>query len=383
MSFGTSLTTSNARLLSLATLLALATLHTLTTGASAGIIDTQPGMTNVALGAAVAVENGILWPGGGEDPLKLTNGALNDQIHSETGAQIQANFGYLVDLGSTPAFESIDVISRGDGCCPERLSNFQVTVLEDDGGSAGGELWNSGALFVGSNPGSGARVSLAEGDGAGSFTGGRFVRVTSLRAPSFDYDLQIADLQVIAVDPNVQVPINYALGQPVATSGNVWGPGQAAALLTDGNRGTITHPYGPGGNPNEPTPVGFYYEVDMESLIELDHIDIYNRADGCCTERLSRFRVEVLDDSQTVVWTGDLRTDGSNSGVGGVDTVTADQGTGVFTGRYIRVLNNGGGDYSPQMGELEAYGHLVPEPATAVMLTLGLFGLVGCRRRRR
>ena len=141
-------------------------LVSLATSASAGVIDTQITTVNHALGTPVTVENGDLYNPGAYPPAFLTNGALTDQIHGDVAGNLSAGFGYLVDLGATPAFDSIDVISRSGTCCPERLSNFQVTLHEDDGGSAGGELWNSGALFVGSNPGNSARVSLAEGDGA-------------------------------------------------------------------------------------------------------------------------------------------------------------------------------------------------------------------------
>ena len=64
--------------------------------------------------------------------------------------------------------------------------------------------------------------------------------------------------------------------------------------------------------------------------------------DGCCPERLSNFTVSILadDDGQpgAVLWSADIRTDGSNSGVGGRDVVRGDlDPDGILAGRWIRV----------------------------------------------
>ncbi len=151
---------------------------------------------------------------------------------------------------------------------------------------------------------------------------------------------------------------NLALGKPAVSSGPNWGTFQPAAI-TDGDATTFTHPADAAGT------LGFYYEVDLGRSYRLDRIVLRNRGDGCCTERLSDYRVEVYADSGgdtgALNWSADVRTDGSNSGVNGVDTIKADAApAGTFAGRFVRVVNGSGAAYNPQVAELEVYGGAAP-----------------------
>lgn len=167
--------------------------------------------------------------------------------------------------------------------------------------------------------------------------------------------------------------INLALGATVTASAATW-LGNPASFLTDGNINWFSHP------DNPPAQIGFSYTVDLNQSAALTSIELVNRTD-CCPERLSNYRVEVLSDVMTTLWSGDIRTDNSNSGASGTDTITAANGTGTFTGRYIRVTNLSGDAYNPQIAELRAFGTFVPEPAT---VTFGLLaGLAALARRRR
>jgi F5/8 type C domain len=168
--------------------------------------------------------------------------------------------------------------------------------------------------------------------------------------------------------------INLALGAAVTASAATW-PGNPASFLTDGNINWFSHPENP------PAQNGFAYTVDLNQSAALTSIELVNRTDGCCPERLSNYRVEVLSDAMTTLWSGNIRSDNSNSGTGGTDVVTAANGAGAFTGRYIRVTNLSGDAYNPQIAELRAFGAFVPEPGTT---TLGLLsGLMVLTRRRR
>lgn len=192
-------------------------------------------------------------------------------------------------------------------------------------------------------------------------------------------EFTVDDAVAIPTVPYVR-PANIALGKPVSVDFATW-PGQPSTIITDGNFNNVVHPSGPGGNPNVPTPLGTFFEIDLDSTFILDSIRITGRADGCCPERLTRYRVQVLDAARDPVWTGDFRMDGSNPGVGGADTITAAMGSGVFAGQYIRIINNGGGNYSPQIAEVEAFG--VPEPATCWLMGLGLAATAWTIRERR
>ena len=91
--------------------------------------------------------------------------------------------------------------------------------------------------------------------------------------------------------------------------------------------------------------------------------------------------MEVLDSGTIPVWSADIRTDGSNSGMGGVDTITAANGTGTFAGQFIRVTNLSGSQYNPQIAELRAFGAPVPEPTVTITGLLTAAGLLLRRRR--
>ncbi len=155
-----------------------------------------------------------------------------------------------------------------------------------------------------------------------------------------------------------ELPPNLAFGQPVISSGPNWGSFKPGSL-TDGDPNTFTHPEAASGTR------GFYYQVDLGRFFRLDRIVLRNRADGCCPERLSNFRVELYADSGgepgALNWGADLRTDSSNSGTAGIDTITAaSDPAGAFAGRFIRIVNISDAPYNPQLAEIEAYGGLAP-----------------------
>lgn len=152
---------------------------------------------------------------------------------------------------------------------------------------------------------------------------------------------------------------NLAFKQPVTASAALW-PNFPTSFLTDGDNSTFTHPA------TGVATLGFEFEVDLGREVQFDRIVLRNRGDGCCPERLSRYRVELYADnggeSGALNWSGLIRGDGSNSGVGGVDVVRATAGSGpLFGGRFIRIVNTGGASHSPQIAEIEAYGAAGPE----------------------
>lgn len=81
------------------------------------------------------------------------------------------------------------------------------------------------------------------------------------------------------------------------------------------------------------------------------------------------------------MWSGDIRTDNSNSGISGIDTITAANGIGTFTGQYVRVTNLSNQQYNPQIAELRAFGAPIPEPTVTMSSLLAAAGLLLRRRR--
>lgn len=169
--------------------------------------------------------------------------------------------------------------------------------------------------------------------------------------------------------------INRALAAPVTANGATW-PGFPASYITDGTVGTLVHP-------DTGSQTNFSYTVDLQQDLNLSSLEVVNRADGCCPERLWNYRVQVLDALQSPVWSGDIRTTGTNannSGVAGIDTITAAMGAGTFTGRYVRITNLSNEPYNPQISEFRAFGAPIPEPSVGVF-ACGAF-LLALRRRR-
>ena len=178
---------------------------------------------------------------------------------------------------------------------------------------------------------------------------------------SYRQALWIAALLLSSIGLAGQVPLqpNLALGKPVVASGPTWN-GLDATGVTDGNPATFSHPLA------EQDTLDFYFEIDLGASYFLERILIRNRSDGCCPERLTNYRVEIFSDEQgeagALTWSTTVRSDGSNSGISGIDTVTAGTNAqGIFAGRFIRIVNNGGAAYSPQVAEVEAYGGAIPE----------------------
>ena len=161
-----------------------------------------------------------------------------------------------------------------------------------------------------------------------------------------------------AVGQNSPQP-DLALGKPVASSGPTWG-NLVPAALTDGDPNTLSHPLAASGT------LDYYFEVDLGGFYQLDRILLRNRADGCCPERLTNYRVEIYadngGDAGVLNWDATMRADGSHPGVAGVDSITrTNNSAGTFAGRFIRIVNNSGAAYNPQIAEVEVYGALVPQ----------------------
>jgi hypothetical protein len=152
---------------------------------------------------------------------------------------------------------------------------------------------------------------------------------------------------------------NLARGAPVTSSGPTWG-GLLREALTDGDAQTFSHPLASSGT------LGYYFEIDLGRTHSLDRILLRNRNDGCCPGRLSNYAVELYADAGgetgTLNWRGIIRADGSNSGIGGIDVVTrTNDAAGIFSGRFIRIVNNSNAAYNPQIAEVEVYGGVAPE----------------------
>ncbi len=201
---------------------------------------------------------------------------------------------------------------------------------------------------------------------------GNFVGVTGMRLELFNSagnlgasangNMVVSEFQV-----TTNAEINLALAAPITASAATW-PGNPAVFVNDGRSGTFSHP-------GQDSQVNFSYTIDLQGVNALTRLELVDRT-ACCPDRLTNYRVEILDDMMASVWTANLAgTPGE-----GTDTVVAGDGVGTFAGRYVRLTNNSGAQYNPQIAELRAFGSPIPEPSIPLLLGLGF---LGCFRRRR
>jgi hypothetical protein len=157
---------------------------------------------NYALNAP-AETNGSLWNADWQAMTILTDGNVGSMLHGDgaggvTGLSEEPGFYYQLDLGQQIDMAQINVWPRQDGCCPDRLTNYRVSVHEDDNGTIGQEVWSADYRTDFSVPEAGPTdpdMVMASDDSDGTFQG-QWVRVTSLDDPIADYALQIAEIEV-------------------------------------------------------------------------------------------------------------------------------------------------------------------------------------------
>jgi hypothetical protein len=278
-----------------------------------------------------------------------------------------AGFYYQIDLGTTVDVDHIDIWPRQDGCCPERLTNYRVSLHSDAGGAIGPEVWRADMRTDLSTPAPGPTPPDVVSAGMGiGVPVGSWLRVTSLQDPVPDYALQMGEIEVYGDrigPPPPPLPSNVALGKP--TEGNV-----AFDFPTwrgvNGNAGDITHSDNIG-------PV--YWQVDLLDPHNLTHVELVNRSDGCCPERLNGAIVSVLDGNFDTLFVSD-----PISGAGVAQVLSYNNGGAGFAGaRYIRVDHE---DQYLSVGEVRAFGTIVPEPATWLVAALAMAAGLCVHRRR-
>ncbi len=194
------------------------------------------GAANLALGAATSSSQPIYanWP-----TSWLVNGSRTDQIHGD--ATIASPFAYIIDLGAVASIDRINILARQDGCCAERLSNYRVSLHEDNSGSIGAEVWGANMHTDHSNPGSGVGakdVITADLNPFDDFAG-RWVKIESLDDPVPSYALQIAEVEVYGtLSTTLLVAVSQpqsaiaVLGRPSAFTFNAVVAGGDPNLLT-------------------------------------------------------------------------------------------------------------------------------------------------------
>ncbi|XP_046560872.1 uncharacterized protein LOC124269865 [Haliotis rubra] len=129
-----------------------------------------------------------------------------------------------------------------------------------------------------------------------------------------------------------QATANYALGKPVTTS-STWDTFNGS-LATDGNTDgdwSSSSCFATSKLDTEP-----WWMVDLEQVIAVDNVVIYNRED-CCGERLRRLTVTVYTENPDVISDAEGTLCTTFSGPADDGDVVRLQCEGDVTGRYVRI----------------------------------------------
>ena len=271
--------------------------------------------------------------------------------------------------GATPVFWEVtlpgDVMlfdarlwNRTD-CCGARLSDFRVTVFDESNATVFTQDYYVGSGQVGTNE----YIDIPN-----SVVGNR-VRVELIDGVNNNGDavLSLAEVQAFGMIRNGDNFAKFGTATQSSTLSNPSNP--VASKAIDGDRNglfggsSVTH------TNNEAEP---WWRVDLGVERYIDGVQLFERTDTCCVNRLANFDVRVLDANSNIVWEGlvaDVPNGGNRIGVG------TDFGT---FGRFVEIqMNNTGSNRSLELAEVEVFAGKVqniarnPSAVASQSTTLG------------
>ncbi len=233
--------------------------------------------------------SGFSQPHGGDDDPRLIDGAETTAGNTWSSNGV-GNF-VIIDLGGDFDVETVRVHQRNDSCCQDRLKDFTVSVLADDGVGNPGAVVSS-ASFSAQPPTNGfGEVTIPEMLGVVTKTATVTVEITGENDPpaatddvGYTTDEDTA-LSVAATEPIVNLAPAGTASQSSLSAGGV--PSRAIDNNTSGHwpHASTTH--------TEDNAFS-WWQVALAQESNIDQIVLHNRSD-CCGSRLGQFRVSVFD----------------------------------------------------------------------------------------
>ena len=246
-----------------------------------------------------------------------------------------ANSSWQVNLGSMQKLNSVQLYNRGD-CCPERLGNFTLSVLDNSNNTVFSQVVASsvGLDQTFALPGVTGQTVKVQLNGVNNLNDG-FVSLREV---------------VVMGEANVVNSSNLARLYGTATQSNTLDNGARPAAHkaidgnTDGNFGVGSTTHTAGGS-------NAFWEVDLNSTFHIDNIRLFNRTD-CCGDRLSNYDIQILDEDRNVV-----STIVNNGGPGTGFHAVAPGAQGRFVRVQIDGLNIGSsGQDILSLAEVQVFG---------------------------
>lgn len=321
-------------------------------------------------------------PPGGGFATNALNGNLGDFTHTEPSGGV-ANW-WLGDLTTDRSFSNMRIYNRGGGCCPERLRDLTVSVLD----ASNTVLYTTTGVNAGNALGGPAFLDFS----VGPLTTARFIRVERTPIPGDENShngavLSIGEILVFS-RPDVMLTsgtdLTYASINAMTVSQSSTLGGFAAGSAVNGATNDFTHTIGTDPNPT--------WTVNFGETMNLESFNIGNRGDGCCQERLRDITITVRDSFDAVVWTSGLLN--AENVLNNPSSLTGVFPTGL-QGQSVSISRTPDTDWSGlgavpgntddagvlAMSEVRIIGSSIPEPSSLLLAPVALAGLL--RRRRK
>jgi signal transduction histidine kinase len=141
----------------------------------------------------------------------LTDGFAGTFSHPDTSLESK-DFFFEVDLGQSRTLDHLVIRGRGDGVVPERLTKYEVQLLDGDAREV---RWSAQMHPDGSHPGSGGSDVIRRDAGQGRMEG-RFIRV--INRSGMPNSPQIAELEAY---PALRLAVEQVVADGVAVRGGV------------------------------------------------------------------------------------------------------------------------------------------------------------------
>ena len=304
-------------------------------------------LSNVAPGGSASQSSN--WVGNSFPASNAIDGVLGNFTHT---AQGQTPASWQLTLSEDSVINQV-VLHNRDGCCSSRLRDLTVSVLD----STNNTIYQSQLLNPENNLNSPALITL---DLPESLLG-RVIQI--VRTPDPDLSggsgnadeasvLALGEVQVNGCalsDAEVpQLAQNVALNK-AASQSTTSHNGQASRAVDGDTNGTysagsVTHT---NANSNNGT-LNPWWRVDLGASYDVLEINIFNRTDNCCTNRLNGATVYIGNVNSTNP--ADYTAIGTLTGSSSVQTVTGAN----ISGRYVMVRLEGTGILS--LAEVQVIG---------------------------